>query len=399
MKLLEYEAKQLLQAHQLPLPAGRLVRDLAGTPPAIWPQMLKVQIPVGGRGKAGGIRAVHSAAEYTATARELLGRPLLGHPVTVLLSEDHLDIGRELYLALAVDRTTSAFVLLAHPAGGIEIETAAGGGSSPQLLRLALPVTAPPDVAIVRRVAQHLSLDAPHHDELAAVLAGLWHVARTQDALLVEVNPLVLTRGGRLVCADAKIELDDAAVFRHADWDFCDQPAPAQFVTLSQTGTIASIANGAGLAMATVDAIKAAGAEPANFCDVGGGTNEAGLVRAFSQIAGLPTVRAVVVNIFGGITRCDEVARAIITAGATRAGLPPLFIRLVGTNAETAHAILDAAGLPLLPTLDACVAQAVAAVHGPRPVQKSTARDNPRHPAPANPHRRSRVQAPGVRHD
>ena len=356
MKLLEYEAKQLLREYGLSTPGGRLLRLDAPASDGTWPAVLKAQIPVGGRGKAGGVRVVRTQTEYGEAREALLGKELLGYVTNTVLAEELIEPARELYLAVALDRAEQALVLLAHHSGGIDIERAVTGRGP--VLKLALPDG--PSRQMAARVGEYLALPRPMHDELHAIMTNLWRVCTQEDASLVEINPLMLDQAGRLICADAKIELDDAAAFRHDRRKYEQLPVSAQFVVLAPGGTVASLANGAGLAMATNDAIAAAGAEPANFFDVGGGTDAAGMTRGFDQIRSLPNVRAIVVNIFGGITRCDEVAAAILAARAQAPDTPPLFIRLAGTNAIEGRRELEAAGLQLWPSLEAGVAQAVA---------------------------------------
>jgi succinyl-CoA synthetase beta subunit len=350
MKLLEYEAKKLLKAAGLRVPQGRVVKQ-AGEHGGGWPVVVKAQVPVGGRGKAGGVKVVHDAREYAAAVKGLLGHELLGYKVSAVLVEEAVKPERELYLAVTVDRTAGQLVLLAHRHGGMDIEEAVREHGA----ALTVPLEGRPDKPVVGQAAKYLGLAAA---EVEPVVRGLWEVCNGQDATLVEVNPLMATEVG-LVCADAKVELDDAAAWRHKDWDFEARPASAQFVVLDERGTVASMANGAGLAMATNDAIAAAGAVAANFFDVGGGTNAEDMTRGFAQIRDLKEVRAIVVNIFGGITRCDEVAEAVLAARAA-GPTPPLFIRLAGTNAAEGEALLRAAGIELLPTLGDCVAAAAA---------------------------------------
>lgn len=351
MKLLEYEAKEMLRNYGLPTPAGVVVRTGEELPADLGlPAVVKAQVPVGGRGRAGGVRPVASASEAAAATADLLGHELLGHQVGAVLVEEQLSAERELYLAVALDRSQQALVLLAHKNGGVDIEDAEG-----QPLEVVLEGS--PTEAQVRVIADHYGIEAP---KLGEVIERLYKVSRDEDAVLVEINPLMLTERG-LVCADAKIELDDDAAFRHKDRAYEAAPASAQFVVLSPEGTIASLANGAGLAMATNDAIKAAGAEPANFFDVGGGTNTEGMIAGFEKIRALGQVKAIVVNIFAGITRCNEVAEAILAARA-KGPTPPLFIRLAGTNAEAGKALLAEAGIELCASLGECVERAATEV-------------------------------------
>ncbi len=365
MNLLEYQAKALLTKHAVPVPHSQLIRAATDTLSLMLPVMLKVQIPVGGRGKVGGIRAARTKTEFSEIAADLLSRPILGYSATELLAEELVHIHRELYLALAIDRDQQTAVLMAHMHGGVDVESAAND-SRPVWQRT---LVSAPKKAMARELSTYLKLNNTQASELHLLLKHLYDVFIQEDALLVEINPLVITDSGDLLCADAKIELDDAASFRHEkDWPRAMHSQ--QFIPLVDKGEpkqsahiIASMANGAGLAMATIDAIADAGATPANFFDVGGGTNTTHMAEAFATMAKLPGVSAIVVNIFGGITRCDDVARAIITARGNVKKLPPLYIRLTGTNEAEGRALLADAGIALYPDLKACITAAMEVRH------------------------------------
>lgn len=350
MKLLEYEAKALLLKYNLPIPAGQLVRHSNDNPTIPLPLVIKVQIPVGGRGKAGGVKHISTLNEFHHATELLLSKPILGHQAHSLLAEQALDIKDELYIAITVDRTTRSLMLLAQKHGGMDIESAPH-----QSGMLALPLSGEPTSRIYEALFNYYGLHKELNHTIQTICYGLWDVCVNEDAMLVEVNPLVITTDNKVVCADAKIELDDAAAFRHPDRQFEQVPDSTQFVILDEQGTVGSMANGAGLAMATVDAIQASGVSPANFLDVGGGTNTDGMVNSFRKLSGLPNIRAIVVNIFGGITRCDEVADAIIKARESVPNLPPLFIRLTGTNEQQGRDLLENAGVSIMPDLKSCV--------------------------------------------
>lgn len=349
MRLLEYEAKQLLCAHGALVPSGQIITDAGDVPKLSLPLVIKTQIPTGGRGKAGGIKKVNTDNQFSEIIERLLSEPVLGYQATTLLAEEALPIKHELYIAIAVDRTTRSLVLLAHTQGGVDIETAAHDS---KMLKVTLD--SKPNEEIQQQLFDYFKLPENLREQLRSTCHSLWKTCASEDALLVEVNPLVVTDDDQLICADAKIELDDAAAFRH-DWDFEHAPESTQFVVLNEQGTVGSMANGAGLAMATVDAIRSAGAIPANFLDVGGGTNTDGMVAAFKKLSESPNIKAIVVNIFGGITRCNEVADAIVVARKSVPKLPPLFIRLTGTNETEGREILRNAGVPILPDLKSCV--------------------------------------------
>lgn len=349
MRLLEYEAKQLLSAHGALVPSGQIVTNPDDVPKLPLPLVVKVQIPTGGRGKAGGVQKVNTDNQFSESVEQLLSEPVLGYQASTLLAEEALQVKRELYIAITVDRTHRKLVLLAHKQGGIDIESSAHDSKM-----FTVPLDGKPNDEAQQKLFGYFKLPESLRRQLRDICQSLWKTCTSEDALLVEVNPLVVTNDDQLICADAKIELDDAAAFRH-DWHFEQTPASTQFVVLDEQGTVGSMANGAGLAMATVDAIQGAGATPANFLDVGGGTNTDGMVAAFKKLSELPNIRAIVVNIFGGITRCNEVADAIVAARKSVSELPPLFIRLTGTNEREGREILQSADVPILPDLKSCV--------------------------------------------
>lgn len=312
------------------------------------PAVLKSQVPIGGRGKAGGIRVVATSDEAASATQDLLNLPIHGHTPTTILAEEVLAIRRELYLSLYIDRDAAAMTLLAHREGGVEIEFQSTSGF---FTRAITPETAE---ACGRALAEYYDLpkQAFFLQELCKNLLSCFQI---NDATLIEINPLVLTNDDQLIAGDCKMELDDAAHFRHPDWHFETAVTDSNFVVLNPEGTVATIANGAGLAMATVDAVSARGLVPANFLDIGGGASKDSALAAFKRIMEFPNIEAIVINIFAGITRCDEVASAIIAAKRELTSLPPLFIRLSGTNFEAAVQLLDAEHIATLPTLEACL--------------------------------------------
>lgn len=356
MKLLEYEAKELLKTTGAAVPESQIFtigNDLTKLP---LPVVLKVQIPIGGRGKAGGIKVAKTLDELSQITTELLNNPIKGYQATTLLAEEVISIKKELYLSLLIDRSLQSIVLLAHKDGGIDIEAATEQDSN-SLLRI--PLDSSPDSAVISQLLTLYSLDESMREPLEQIVDSLWRAFTKNDALLLEINPLVVDENDRLLCADAKMELDDSAAFRHDNWQFETPMTSSQFVTLNDNGNVACMANGAGLAMATVDAIAAAGAIPANFLDIGGGTNTEGMVKAFDRITAMKSVQAIIINVFAGITRCDEVAEAIVIAKDRFAHLPPLFIRLAGTNEKQGKDILRSRDIATLDTLSDCVNSAI----------------------------------------
>lgn len=350
MKLLEYEAKNLLKEAGVAIPRASLITP-KNTPELTIPVVLKSQVPVGGRGKAGGIVIVETKEDVELSTKQLFTLDIKGHTPNNLLAEEKLAIAREFYLSIMVDRSAQAIVLLANKKGGVEVE------ENPADSFLRIPLLTQPDFDAIGQQLADFFEAADQTFALQDLAEHLYECLSKNDALLIEINPLVVTAEGKLIAGDCKMTLDDAAAFRH-EWNFEEKPAEANFVTLDPHGTIATIANGAGLAMATVDAAHAAGLTPANFLDIGGGANTETLLAAFKRLVEYPELKAIIINIFAGITRCDEVARAIVAAKEQIDILPPLFIRLAGTGYEDALPILEAAQVPLLPGLEECLAAA-----------------------------------------
>lgn len=346
MRLLEREAKRLLTSSNLPVPQGEVLTKDTSTDRITVPVVLKSQVPIGGRGKLGGVRVMDKQEEITPAIADLFALDIKGYTPQTVLAEEKLHIKNEHYLSLLIDRQTSSIRLVAHKDGGIEVES----NKSEDFLNL--PITEEELEECTVQLGDYLGYD---HTLLRPFLKNLYAAFIKNDATLLEINPLIYTTDDRLVCGDCKMELDDAATFRHPDWDFEDKPQDTNFVTLDKNGRVATIANGAGLAMATMDAVASAGMKPANFLDIGGGANAESVLKAFRRIMEFPHIDAIVINIFAGITRCDEVAKAIIAAKKQIDALPPLFIRLAGTNFEEAVSLLAEEDIPTLATLDECL--------------------------------------------
>ena len=353
MKLLEYEAKQILADSNIAIPTSSLIMKTNPTLPAT-PTVLKSQVPTGGRGKAGGIRVIESADELQPNIDDLFNLSIKGFTPTTLLAEEKLNIKQELYLSILIDRVSSGIKLIAHVDGGIEVEDNTNFTS----WSLENPVF---DV-IGQELADYYKLPGQTF-AIQDLIENLYNCLVKNDATLIEINPLVLTADDQLIAGDCKITLDDAASFRH-NWNFEETPTEANFVTIDPTGNIATIANGAGLAMATVDAAFEAGLRPANFLDIGGGANTETLLKAFNRIVEYTNLQAIIINIFAGITRADEVATAIVAAKEQIDTLPPLFIRLAGTNYEAAAQILTDNGITIMPSLESCLTAAKEAING-----------------------------------
>lgn len=362
MKLMEHEAKSILSQFKIAVPSSVLVHK-GKTTELDLPVVLKSQVPIGGRGKAGGIKVVKSDKKLNKTIDDLFKLDIKGFIPQTLLAEELLDIKHEYYISMVIDRKTATIMLVAQKMGGINVESLEGGiwkmvvgwwkmeGGSWKV------ANNPNFEAVGQALADYYDLQGQAF-VLQDLVENLYKCFVRNDATLIEINPLVLTTDDKLVAGDCKMELDDSASFRH-NWKFEQTEAEVNFVTLDEHGTVATIANGAGLAMATVDAVANAGMKPANFLDIGGGANTESVMAAFAQIMEYSHVKTIVINIFAGITRCDEVAKAIIAARDQMPGLPKLCIRLAGTNYDEAKVLLDKNNIKLLPTLEACIDQAL----------------------------------------
>jgi succinyl-CoA synthetase beta subunit len=374
VKLQEYRSKEILAQHGVPLLAGEVATSAEEARAAAarigGPVVVKAQVLVGGRGKAGGVKLAATPDEAAQRAGEIIGLDIKGITVRTVLVAAAADIATEFYLGLILDRSAKAVTVIASAEGGVEIEETAR--LKPEaILRLPLDPLLGLQDHDVRRMSFFLGMPADLRRTFASVLRGLYEAFMQADADLAEINPLVITDAGELVALDAKIVLDDSALFRHPDLEAMrdlneEEPsetaareAGINFIKLD--GTIGCMVNGAGLAMTTMDLVKLAGGEPANFLDIGGGAKADRVAAAFRIILDDPNVRAILVNIFGGITRGDEVARGIVGARETLEREVPMVVRIVGTNADEAAEILRQANLITADSLDEAAAKAVAA--------------------------------------
>jgi succinyl-CoA synthetase beta subunit len=366
MKIHEYQAKAILARHGVPVPrgdvafsgaaAGEIARRL-GTEIVV----VKAQIHAGGRGKGGGVKLARSADEAARLASEMIGMTLVtpqtgpeGRVVSRVLVEEGLQLQRELYLGMLLDRASGKPVVMASAAGGMDIEEVAA--ATPEKI---IKVHVEPGVGLVpfeaRQLGFSIGLDGPQTGRLVKLVAALYDAYMATDATLVEVNPLVLTASGDLLALDAKMNFDDNALYRHPDIrdlrDLAEEdPLEIEASKYSLNyihldGNIGCMVNGAGLAMATMDIIKLAGGEPANFLDVGGGANAEQIRNAFKLLMSDRKVRAVLINIFGGILRCDVLAQGVIAA-VKELGVPvPIVIRMEGTNVDEGKRLLKESGM------------------------------------------------------
>jgi len=365
----EYQAKELLRGYGVPTPQGRVVRSAEEIGVALaalsLPVAVKAQIHAGGRGKAGGVRLAATAAEAAEAAARMLGMILVtpqtgaaGKKVHTLLLESGVSISRELYLSLAVDRAQAAIVIITSTAGGMNIEEVASE-SPEKVIRIAVDPLLGLQPHHCRLAAAALQVNAL---QLSAVLRGCFRLFVELDCNLVEINPLVVSADEELVALDAKIGFDDNALFRHPELsalrdveeeDAAEREAARHNLNyISLGGNVGNMVNGAGLAMATMDIIKKAGAEPANFLDVGGGADAAMVESGFRIILSDPKVKGILINIFGGILRCDVLAEGVVKAASKVSLLVPVVVRMEGTNAEEGRRILADSGLDLTPAED-----------------------------------------------
>ena len=369
MHLHEYQAKQLFADYGVAVPPGRMVesmQDAAAAAKALGGErwVVKAQVHAGGRGKGGGVQLVDSVEAVEQTANALLGSTLItrqtgsqGLPVHRLLIEGTVSIERELYLGMLVNRAREQVMVMASASGGMEIEAVAA-----QDPRAILTETVHPAVGLqayqCRNLAFALQLVGEQIKAFSRLLAGLYRLFEQKDASLVEINPLVVTASGDLLALDAKLDIDDNALYRHPDVNALRDPTQEDekersagehglnYITLE--GDIACMVNGAGLAMATMDLIKLHGGEPANFLDVGGGATAERVAEAFKLILADTKVRAILVNIFGGIVRCDLIAEGIIQAVKDVGVDLPVVVRLEGTNRDEGKALLASSGLSII---------------------------------------------------
>jgi succinyl-CoA synthetase beta subunit len=369
----EYQGKEILRKYGVAVPRGqvadtpdqveRIARDL-GTRVAV----VKAQIHAGGRGKGGGVKVAKSPAEARAAAERILGMQLVTHQtgpegrkVRKVLVEEGSDIARELYVGLVLDRAVGRVVIMASTEGGMEIEEVAA--THPEKI---LRETVDPAVGLqayqARKLAFGLGLAGPQVNKAVAFITALYRAYFESDCSIAEINPLVVTEAGDLVALDAKLNFDDNALYRHPDVEAMRDPneedpreAEARRYDLAYIaldGNIGCLVNGAGLAMATMDIIKLHGGEPANFLDVGGGASTEKVTAAFKIILADPKVKGILVNIFGGIMKCDIIANGVVAA-AREVGLTvPLVVRLEGTNVDLGKRILADSGLAIAPAND-----------------------------------------------
>jgi succinyl-CoA synthetase beta subunit len=375
LKLFEHEAKTIFAKYKIPTPRGELVTspahalEIAAKINA--PVAVKAQVLVAGRGKAGGIFFAVSAEEVELAAKKLLSAEIRGFKVRSVLVEEKVPIQRELYFSVAVDRSNRCYVAIASSEGGIEIEEVAAVAPE-KIVKVFIDPLQGFHLPHARRIAKRLGYSGSQMQNLATIFLKLFNVAMDCDAELAEMNPLVETPEGKFVAADARLIVDDNALYRHPEFrgrmmeegeaellplELEARKSGLAYVKLE--GNVGVIGNGAGLVMATLDAIQLYGGSPANFLDVGGGASADVMASALNLVFSDPGVDVVFVNILGGITRCDEVARGILEAKGRVGFLKPVVVRRVGTNEEEGRRILTEAGIHVLDSMEEAAKSAV----------------------------------------
>ena len=372
MKLHEFQAKQVLARAGIAIPEGRTAMtpdeaEAAATALGL-PVVVKAQVHVGGRGKAGGVKLAKTAAEARAHATAILGMDIKGLTVRTVYVERAARIAKELYLGITIDRDRRRAVMMLSTVGGMDIEEVAE--TQPDRIARGWP---DPVLGLQAYAARALCFEAgvpePQRDAVAQIARRLYEVFRATDAMTIEINPLFIQEDGSVVAGDAKLEVDDNALYRQPDLVPYKEIAPDEeqeerakalgFSYVQLDGTVGIIGNGAGLVMSTLDAVKNAGGSAANFLDVGGGAKESVVKAALEIVLANPKVKAVFINIFGGITRGDEVAKGILAVLRDAKPKVPLVIRLSGTEAEAGRALLEGAPLVSRATMDDAATEAV----------------------------------------
>ena len=369
MNIHEYQAKEVLRGFEVAVPKGgvaytpdeavKVAEELGGP---VW--VVKAQIHAGGRGKGGGVKLARSVDEVRQLASEMIGMNLVTHQtgpegkeVGRVYVEDGCDIARELYLGLLIDRASSRVTIMASTEGGMEIEEVASH-SPEKILKVSIDPACGMNAFHARKIAFGLGLEGDQVKSAVGFLMVLYKAFEQLDASIIEINPLVVTGAGEVIALDAKMNFDDNALFRHKEIaalrdESEEDPTELEaakfdlnYVKLD--GNIGCMVNGAGLAMATMDIIKLYGGEPANFLDVGGGASRERVTAAFKLILSDPNVEGLLVNIFGGIMRCDVIAEGVVAAAHEVSLTVPLVVRLAGTNVELGKTILEQSGLPII---------------------------------------------------
>ncbi len=380
MKLFEYEAKKIFTEHEIPTPRGAFASSPTEAKEAAShlqaPYVIKAQVLVSGRGKAGGIRFAGTLEEVEGVAKTILGMKIKGLTVSSVWIEERIDVKAELYFSITIDRSHRCYVAIVSTAGGIDIEDVAAK-TPEKISKLSIDPVVGFRSYHARQMAGDLGYSGKPMLALSAILGKLYRIAMDYDAELIEMNPLVETADGRFVAADARIIIDDNALFRHPRYrdrllsedktELTSEEIKARKAGLAYVrleGNIGILGNGAGLVMATLDAVHLHGGKPANFLDVGGGASEDQIAAALDILLANQQASVVLINILGGITRCDYVAKGILGARQKLSFKKPMVIRLVGTNEKAGRRILTDAGIQVLDSMEEAARKAVEASRG-----------------------------------
>lgn len=374
MKLFEHEAKEIFRAYGMPTPPG----GLAKTPQEAKeqatdvgkPVVVKAQVLAGKRGKAGGVKFADTPAEAEKCAKEILGMRINDLPVEAVLVEEKLDIGQEIYAGLAIDRNERKYVMIGSAAGGMSIEELAE--ESPEKI---IKQHIDPSIGFqpyeARNMAIAMGFKGKQINKLSGFFLKIWKIVKDYDVELTEINPMILTKDGRFLAADARLNIDDNALYRHKDLVEKIQREPLEqnerekmataegMAYVELDGDIACICNGAGLTMATLDAVALHGGKASTFLDLGGGSDKERVEMGIEIALMYPKVKAILVNIMGGITKCDDVANGIVAARDDKGINVPLVIRMVGTNEKEGQEILEKVGIPFLKTMEDAASKVV----------------------------------------
>ena len=380
MRLHEYQSKSLFKKYDIPIPNGKIASS-AGEVKQISEELggkvvIKSQVLVGGRGKAGGIRLAKTPIEAETFARQIFAMEVKGIPVRKVLVDEAVSINKEIYLSITIDRNSQKPILIASSSGGVDIEETALKTPEKIIKRTVDPLIGLREYQL-RDIAISIDLDRKYWKVFGEIITAVWRLFVDCDATIVEINPLVITADDRIIALDAKIVLDVNSLFRHPDLAAMrdlDAEEPAEIegrkfgvVFIKLDGNIGCLVNGAGLAMATMDIIKLLGGEPANFLDIGGGASSEKVTAAFRIILADAKVKAILINVFGGITRCDEVAKGILSAMKQVKPKVPVIVRLVGTNKDEGMKMLEGSNII---TADSLIAAAKLAIKNAQGVAK-----------------------------
>jgi succinyl-CoA synthetase beta subunit len=363
VKLLEHQAKEFFAGAGIPVPRETLVFSPSEAQSAAQelglPCVLKAQVGVGGRGKAGGVKLAKTTEEVVAHAKAILGMDIKGERVERLLCSEAVDFVKEFYTSITTDRGNRCLVLMVSAAGGVNIEEVASK-TPEKILKIQIDPLLGIQTFHTRRAASFLSDEVEIRKQVASILVKLYNMYACNDLSLAEINPLVVTSDAKVIALDAKVIIDDNALFRHPQFEdyrilspdeALEQEAKGQGLSyIKLSGNVGCIVNGAGLAMATMDLIKRYGGEPANFLDVGGSSSPEKMITAIDLVTRDANVRSIFVNIFGGITRCDDIATGLLEAVKAKPLTVPVVVRLTGTNEEKARKLLE--GTSFIPASD-----------------------------------------------